>query len=83
MKYFLLARENYQEAGLADHFSQKEKYKDDGRNDKPNLTRLVLSDRVGPDSACLVSDQIFEFRPPLRTHPACSLRGFLGRTGLD
>ena len=62
MKYFLLARENYQEAGLADHFSQKEKYKDDGRNDKPNLTRLVLSDRVGPDSACLVSDQIFEFQ---------------------
>ena len=62
MQYFLLARENYQEAGLADHFSQKEKYKDDGRNDKPNLTRLVLSDRVGPDSTCLVSDQIFEFQ---------------------
>ena len=82
MKYFLLAWENYQEAGLADHFSQKEKYKDDGRNDKPNLTRLVLSDRVGPDSTCLVSDQIFEFRPPLRTHPVCSLSGFLGRAGL-
>ena len=46
-QYFLLSWENYREAGLADNFSLQEKCKDDGRNDKPNLTRLVLSDRAG------------------------------------